>query len=248
MPRRDDIDRILKRWEYSPGEVSVRSVKAQDGRQVLQMRVEMGVLQLEADGRPDGQRPEGFETYFDYLTSCALHEGEDFVLTTEQCAEVDRELIQFYHRRISWLALKQYDRAMRDADHTLALMDFIKPFATDDDWVMAHEQYRPFILFHRTEAAALVALEEDGPELAIETINDGLEQMRAVFDEFDAEEQFEDDEMVNHLGELREALRNEYDIGPTLLERLNKAVAREEYELAAHLRDEIARRGKSQRT
>jgi protein-arginine kinase activator protein McsA len=29
---------------------------------------------------------------------------------------------------------------------------------------------------------------------------------------------------------------------------LNKAVAREEYELAAHLRDEIARRGKSQRT
>ena len=29
-------------------------VKAADGRQVIQMRIDLGVLQLEPEGRPDG--------------------------------------------------------------------------------------------------------------------------------------------------------------------------------------------------
>ena len=59
MARRHDIDRILKEWPYEPGEISARLVRATDGREVLQMRVEMGVLQLEIDGparRPAARR------------------------------------------------------------------------------------------------------------------------------------------------------------------------------------------------
>ena len=54
-------------------------------------------------------------------------------------------------------------------------------------------------------------------------------------------EQVEDDELITQLVELKESLRKEYQLGPTLAEQLSEAVAAEEYERAARLRDEIAR-------
>ena len=30
------------------------------------MRIDLGLLQMELDGRPDGQRPHGFESLLDY--------------------------------------------------------------------------------------------------------------------------------------------------------------------------------------
>ena len=80
MPRRKDIDDLLSGWPFEPGEVMARSVKAADGREVLQMRVDMGVLQMEVANRPDGSRPEGADTLFDHLKSVELGEDEDWVL------------------------------------------------------------------------------------------------------------------------------------------------------------------------
>ncbi len=51
---------------------------------------------------------------------------QPWMMTAHQCAEADREFIQFYHRRIAWLALRRHDKAIQDADHTLALMDFVR--------------------------------------------------------------------------------------------------------------------------
>jgi len=242
MARRRHIDTILKDWEFVPGEVSARITRGADGREVLQMRIDLGLLQLETTGRPDGERPGGAETYFDYLLALAVHEGQDFVLTEEQCAEADREFVQFYQRRICWLALRDFERAVRDADHSLAFMDFVRDCSPSEDWTMSHEQYRPFVLFHRTQAKALVTLEEHGPEAAIEEINQGLNKMRELYAEFELEERFEEDELVERLDQLRESLRDHYHVGRTLNEQLADAVASEEYELAAKLRDEIARR------
>jgi len=238
MAKRRNIDQILQDWDYQPGEVAARVVRGQDGRELLQMRIDLGLLQLEVTGRPDGTRPNGAETYFDYLLALTVHDGRDFVLTEEQCAEVDREFVQFYQRRICWLALREFSRAVRDADHSLAFMDFVKNCSPDEQWTMSHEQYRPFILFHRTQAG----LENKGPEAAIEQINQGLNRMREFFVEHEAEEQFEEDELVTRLDQLRESLRDHYHVGRTLGEQLADAVASEQYELAARLRDEIARR------
>ena len=55
MSESQDIDQILKDWPYQPGVISARLVRAGDGREVLQMRIEMGLLQLETTGRPDGR-------------------------------------------------------------------------------------------------------------------------------------------------------------------------------------------------
>ncbi len=41
-----DIDGALKGWDYKPGVVQARLVQAGSGRQVLQMRLDLGVLQI----------------------------------------------------------------------------------------------------------------------------------------------------------------------------------------------------------
>lgn len=244
MSDREDIDDILRQWPYQPGVISARLVQAADGREVLQMRIEMGLLQMEATGRPDGERPDGADTYLDVLLAESLGEGEDVVLTEDQCFEIDREFLQFYQRRIGWLALREFARAVADADHTLALMDFAAEHSPDPQWTLSHERYRPYVRFQRTQAAAMVALQRSKPEKAIEEITAGLEKLREVFVRMEMEEQFDEDEMVGQLVELKESLRSEYDVGLTLAEQLTDAVANEEYERAARLRDEIAQRGR----
>jgi hypothetical protein len=239
MPTPRDIDTLLKNWKFRPGEVNARLVRARNGREVLQMRIDMGVLQMETDLRPDGLRPHGAETYYDYLVGEVIREGDAFRLSREQCAEADREFIQYYHRRLCWLSLREYRRAAHDADHSLAFMDFVRSHSPDDEWTISHEQYRPFVLFHRVQAAALAALEDDGPESAIAEINDGLGRFRDLFQRYDAPEQYAEDGLVRRLEEMRESVRQRYEVGRTLEEQLAEAVQAENYELAASIRDRL---------
>ena len=44
----------------------VRIVPGEDGRSKVQLRVDLGILQMETDGRPDGLRPEGFDSWLKY--------------------------------------------------------------------------------------------------------------------------------------------------------------------------------------
>jgi len=80
-------------------------------------------------------------------------------------------------------------------------------------------------------------------ELAIEEVNEGLEKLHELFVEYEADEQFEDDDLVERLRELREGMRDKYDVGLTLKEQLAAAINNEDYELAASLRDELAALG-----
>src|SRR5262249_19555359 len=108
------------------------------------MRVDLGILQLETTGRPDGRRPHNCRSYFDYLKNQARSvAGGDrpLALSDEQREEADREFVQFSHRRICWLALRQYARAVADADHTLAFMDFVREHSPSEEYTQAHEQY-----------------------------------------------------------------------------------------------------------
>ncbi|MCH2123950.1 MAG: UvrB/UvrC motif-containing protein [Pirellulaceae bacterium] len=241
MSDREFIDEMLREWPYDPESLNVRVASGHDGREVIQMRVDLGVLQLEFEGRPDGTRPGGYESLYDHLVAQALHD-DDFELNEVDFDEIDREFVQFYHRRICWLRLQNYQKAVDDADHTIALMDFCQEYSTHDQWILSHEQYRPFVLFHRTQASALVQLEDVGPEAAIEAIEVGLEKTRSFFESHEADEHFGDDELVQRLVELRDSLRVEYKLGDSLQEQLESAIAAEEYERAAELRDEIARR------
>jgi len=240
-----DIDAALQGWDFKPGVVQARLVQARDGRQIIQMRVDLGVLQIEITERPDGQRPHGQPTYFDYLrqqSRLAERAEQPFVLSEEQCQEADREFVQFYHRRLCWLALRNYTRAVADADHTLASMDFVRAHSPSEEYTQAHECYRGFVLFHRTQAASQLAAEQNDPEAAIDEIRTGLEKLRSFFASYEAEEQMEEDGMVQELRKREQSLRLMHHIDVTLREQLEQAVAKEEYETAARLRDALMKR------
>jgi hypothetical protein len=239
------IDAALRGWEYKPGMVQARLVQGNNGRPLLQLRVDLGILQLETSNRPDGVRPNACATYFEYLREQARSAGQtgsQFILSEEHCQEADREFVQYYHRRVCWLALKEYEKAIADADHTLAFMDFVRDHSPNEEYTQAHEQYRGFVLFQRTQAAALAAIENDKPEGAVDAILGGLEKMRTFFSAYELEEQFDDNGMVQQLRKLENSLRKRHGIEATLLEQLQEAVAKEEYETAARIRDALKKR------
>ncbi len=236
------LDHLLNDWPFEPDALCVRLLKGADGRDLIQLRVDLGILQLETQGRPDGLKPDGYSTLLDFLNAQEI-EDPDLELDEATCMEIDREFVQFYHRRVAWLRLQRFDKAVQDADHTLALMDFCREHSPCEEWTMQHEQHRAFVIFHRCQAAALKAIEDQQVDRAIAEINDGLELIEESFDEMGWEEQYESDELVERLVHLRESLRNDFNIDKTLKERLDEAVEMEQYELAAQLRDEMAKRG-----
>lgn len=240
-----DIDAALQDWEFKPGVVQARLVEAADGRQVVQLRIDLGLLQMETAGRPDGTQPGGCPTYFDHLrreADRAARAGESFVLNEEHCQEADREFVQFYHRRLCWLGLRNYARAVADADHTLAFMDFVRDHSPGEEFTQAHEQYRGFVVFHRTEAAAALAAERDEPEAAVDELLAGIARLKEFFTAHGLEEQAEENPLVQQLRKLEASLRKLHHIEATLREQLERAVADEQYETAARLRDQLRQR------
>ncbi len=240
--RAQHIDHLLTDWPFALGQILVRQIQGAEGRELLQMRVDMGIIQMEVSGRPDGVQFEGSDTYYDYLASLSFAEDEAFQLTEERCTEIDREFYQFYHRRVCWLTLKRYAEAAKDAQHTISLMDFSAAYSPDPEWTMLHEQYRPFVLFHKIQALALLQLEETHPENAIQVLDEGLKNLEKVFEKHDAAEHYDKDVFVVKLCEMRDSVKEHYELGPTLTEQLAEAIAAEQYEIAAELRDRMVRR------
>lgn len=235
------LDYLLQQWPFDPECVCVRLVKGCDGRDVIQLRLDLGILQMETAGRPDGTKPDGFATLLDKLLYEEQHDPE-FELDEETCIEIDREFVQYYQRRVAWLRLQYFERAVQDAEHTLALMDFCRDYSPDEQWTLRHEQHRAFVLFHKAQAAALAAIEAEHGTEALKHVDEGLELMRESFVDMGWEDQYESDELVQRLLQLRESLCDEYAIGKSLRQRLADAVATEQYELAARLRDELTKR------
>jgi hypothetical protein len=253
---RRDIDEALRGWPYDPdaGEVVAREVRARDGRRLVQVRIELGLLQMEVEGRPDGLRPHGFTSFLDYLrhraTSwAAQHADSDssWTMSRDHCTEADREFVQYYHRRVAWLAMQNFENALRDADHTLGLMDFVARHGVDEEYVRSHERLRGLVLFHRTQAAAALALERRRPDEAIDVVQDGMKQLdrhQREWNDAEREDEIPDPALIEQLRHLEDEIRLNFAVEKTLQEQLDEAVAREDYERAARLRDQIKARAR----
>jgi hypothetical protein len=61
-----DLTQLLNGWAYEPGKINVRLIQGEDGEQKVQVRLDLGVLQMNIDGRPDGQAPHGYDSLLEY--------------------------------------------------------------------------------------------------------------------------------------------------------------------------------------
>jgi len=123
-----DLNTILKDWPHENGNVKVRKITGLDGREKLQLRVDLGVLQMEVTGRPDGERPHNCESLLEYHQRRAVRaagKGEDYELTPEECAELQQEGIQYYHRYLSLFQVNDFAGVVRDTQRNLDLFTFV---------------------------------------------------------------------------------------------------------------------------
>lgn len=238
-----DIQSLLNAWPYdSSQDLIARKIVGRDGRPKVQMRVELGILQMELTGRPDGLRPYGFDSLRDYYEDAIARTqfSEDKVsLGRDECAQLHRESQLYYYRRICCLQLGEFVRAELDADHNLAIMDLLRLHAEDRrDWLVS-EQFRPFVLTHRTHARALRALKEHGRLPALRHIEEGEGEIRKFLEEHGAGEQLAELPEYKFLEHLREQIEKEIPLSrrDRLEMRLREAVGNERYEEAARLRD-----------
>lgn len=242
-----DIGPVLEGWDYRPDQVSVRRIRGLDGKEKIQIRVDLGVLQVEMEGRPDGKRPFGEKSLLEYHRSLIeahrrkYGSAEEFTLTPDECAELEAEAMQYYHRRLSFFELQEYERARRDAEHNLHIFEFIRQYAEEEEDRIGLDQYRGFVLAHWTRAAVLDSLHRKQYDRAIRYIEEGIQKIEEFLEEYDDEEFIEEVEEIEYFRNWLEDIRNEKPL--TIRERLEReleeAVGREEFERAVKLRDRI---------
>lgn len=245
-----DIASILNDWDYEAGTINVRKVSGLDGKPKLQMRLDLGLLQMEMSGRPDGHRPNGYESLLDYFEHLlAEHRkttGKEtgFEITEDQCSALREEAVMYYHRYLSLFVLEEYAGVVRDTARNLRVMDFCAKYAADEQDRLVLEQYRPYITMMNIRAQASLLKSEAKYKEALETVEHGLDSIRDFFVKFGQEEAFAHSNEVKVLRRFAREIRRKLPVDPLtrLQNQLEKAVQEERYEDAAKLRDEIARR------
>jgi hypothetical protein len=262
----NDLSHILKNWPYESGQINVRLVTGDDGEPKVQMRLDLGLLQMEAFGRPDGERPQGYESLLEYYEALVEEPGPDspeslgqlgdsspfeedseegdddpFVLSTEDCRALREEAVQYYHRYISLLVLGDFMGVVRDTSRNLRVIDFCEAHAEEDEDREVLKQFRPYITMMRTRALASQMLADDEPKAAMVAIDDGLAQLRRIYDELGKTDAFEGSHEAQLLRGMRDELVKKLPSSQRteLKQRLEEAIRSENYELAAILRDEL---------
>jgi hypothetical protein len=243
-----DITPVLKGWDYESGTINVRKVVGTDGSPKLQVRLNLGLLQMEMTGRPDGVRPHGHESLLDYFeTQLKEHQNRNgtelgFHLTGEQCHFLREEAMMYYHRYLGLFVLEEYTGVARDTARNLRLMDLCSQFAIDEQDRIVLEQYRPYLTMMNARALASIAFEAKQYDEALKVVERALKSIQAFFARFGQEPQYAHANEVKVLKRFARDIRRKIPVDPLqkLQERLDRAVEEEHYEEAARLRDLIA--------
>ena len=227
--------------------MKARKIIGRDGRPRIQLRLDLGLLQMEMTGRPDGQRPFGAESLLDYhqarLERHRRRHGTDagFHLSPEECAQLREESVQYYHRYLSLFRLEEFEQVLADTARNLECLEFIRRYAAEEEDRVAFQQYVPYIVMMHARAGAALALKQEDYDLALRRVEEGLERIREFFSTLDRDDLFEESVEVDALLRLAGEIRRRRPPDPVerLREELEAAVSEEDYERAAVLRDQL---------
>lgn len=242
-----DLSNTLKEWSYEPEKISVRKILGADGTVRLQMRVELGIVQMEADGRPDGVRPFGQESLVhhqrkrlaDHIDLNGTTLG--FALSPQECYGLRLEASQYYRRYVAYFVLEEYDKVVRDTTHSLAILDLCRDHALEMNDRMALEEFRCYILMMNARGLAYQAIEANQPDSALAHVNRGIINIRHHLTERDMLERDRPCEEIMILRALAKEINTRAPQNSLLITRkaLREAIEHERFEDAARLRDEL---------
>ncbi|MBL9122265.1 MAG: UvrB/UvrC motif-containing protein [Planctomycetaceae bacterium] len=248
-----DIQDILTTWDYDPDGFTVRIIRGDDGKEKIQLRLDLGLLQMEVDGRPDGLRPQGCESWLDYYQReqevyQEEHPGETYLLGSEDCARLLREGVQYYHRYLSFWHLERYELCARDTARNLRLFALVRAHAPSDREKLQFDQWRPYVVMMHARAVATPLIGMRDFDTALQVIDAGIAGVREFLSDYNQEHRSEQCQELVQLERWRtevvdkkKSAEREQPYHPltALRRKLEQAVAEERFEEAAELRDEI---------
>lgn len=242
MPTQD-IGHILDNWEFDPDELNVRRIEGDDGEEKIQLRLDLGVLQMEWNGRPDGSRPHGFDNLLQFYQAelAQSEDEEDFVLSAEDLRLIQQESIQYYHRYLCLAELGEHEWVVRDTAHNLEVLEFVEEFAEDSESAWAFLQYYPYIQMMHTQAKVQLALEEERYSDGLDLIDRSIDSIHGFYEKWGIKEGKDTSREIRILKEWRETVEEKKPLSKLekLKSELEEAVRFERYEEAAEIRDKL---------
>lgn len=239
-----DLNDLLRDWPHEPGQIKVRKIEGTDGREKIQLRIDLGLIQMEMLGRPDGQRPHGSESLLAYHQARAREKKDadgTYTIDADECGELQQEGIQYYHRYIALFQLNDFSSVIRDTQRNLDLFNFVRDHSEREELATPFEQFRPYVIMMNTRAKASIELEREDYVSAVRQIERGREKIVDVFSERNTPEMVTASPEIAFLDEWVEEVRAKRPLTKIeLMQReMDAAIAAESYERAAELRDAI---------
>ena len=241
-----DLTDMLQEWPHEPGQIKVRKIVGRNGAEKIQLRLDLGLIQMETTGRPDGQRPKGCESLLAWHRNrarAAERQGRDYTLSADDCNDLQAEGVQYYHRYLSLFQLDDYTGVVRDTQRNLDLFTFVREHTTPEreDIAWAFEQFVPYVTMMNTRARAAIELERKKLDAALRLIDKGRDRITEFYHEHDQEEMLEKSPELAFLTEWSDQIRAKRPTSKLekLQREMEKAIAVEAYEKAAELRDAI---------
>lgn len=251
MYRKMDIDigHILSDWPYEPGQVTARRVHGEDGRDKIQLRLDLGILQMEVSGRPDGRRPHGRNSllaHYEHKLKRYREEhnsDEGFELDERACELLRAEGVMYYHRYLAEFVLEDFEGVERDTTRNLQLFDFCNAYAKEESDRYILERYRPYVIMMCARARGRAAIRDNRPKAGLAAVRKGIKRIKAFYERFGQENLVEASPEITILQAMADDVKGMIPVDPIrrLQHRLDEAVRQERYEDAASLRDQLRR-------
>ncbi len=234
-----DISKTLQEWPYDP-QCNVRRVVDLDGSEKLQVRLPLGIEQYELDGRPDGLRPGGRESYLElYLERLGDVSEDARQLSAEECELLHEEGVLYYFRYLLCFQIGDYDRVIRDTQRNLRMFDFVRERAARQEDKLKLDQYRPYILRVLASAMALKCAGKEDFGSARKMLSQAIQEIEDLEEVPTPTFEFEKQRSLSVLRGMVKEMRSHRAPSEKeqLRQRLRAAVEAEDYERAAKLRD-----------
>ncbi len=176
------FDRILESLNLD-AERPVSVLQIEDGREVVIVQPNaFTISRIYATGRPDGMRPHGVDSYYDYFFAKLreyeeqheTHEG--FQLESEEWETLFEESFHRYTRYLLFAGIKRWEDVQRDTAANLAVTNLARECApTEIAW--RSYQYKGYMLMMHSIAKAELSLQEDDTAAALQHIDTGIQQI-----------------------------------------------------------------------
>ena len=198
-------------------------------------------------GRPDGERPGGFDSLLDlHMAALRSHQRRNgttfgFTVNSEQCAKLREEANMFYHRFVCLFVLDEYDGVERDTYHHLGILDLCREFGCEPGDQIALETVRPYVVSMNARVKAMREMTAGKPRNALMHVERGIVSIREHLGRIGKADQINRVPEVELLRDLRAEISATIPEPPQreLQRRLRLALKEERFEDAARIRDQL---------